>query len=1659
MTDDAKTSSGRPASCRVDRQGLLRAALGACVLAILLLAPAAQASKAVIGTLGTPNGEGVGRLFEPKGIAVNRSGAGGVGPGEVYVVDSGNNRIAEFSASGAFVRAFGYDVVAAGPDNTGVNQQQTLSVDATGGTFTLETTRRTFITPTPGSNVITGIYAPAAAFHVGDVVSGGGVPDGTTITAVGPDSLTLSANMTNNGTEFRAGETTAPIPHDATAAELQAALESLPAIGAGNVAVSDGPGASLTIEYTGALGRNDVFHVKSGSGEQGGVITADSTALSGGGHTATLATTVPGGGYEVCEGSSPGSACKAAPYCGRVESAPEACEEASAAGSLNQPNGVAIDQATGNVYVTDTNVNPFVSNNRVNVYSADGAFEGAFGWNVNATSPEEKLQFCTTATGCQSGSAGGGAGQLAPSTRSLPAVDPSNGHLYVPTGSNNRIDEFAPAINPAKEVTGVSFVKAFGYDVVESGPDNVTPVNEVQTLSIPASVTGGKFTISFNGAPTNPLGIGINTSSLFSALNGLSSVKDAAGSITVVSKGTRKWELVFGGEFENEPVPEVAADSHELVGGEAVVSTISEGVNVYERCDVAANPSDICKAGLEGGHMGQFGSNSPSSVAVDSSGAIYASEQSNNPCRPGQRCRVLKFNPAATSAEEFSPAQLSAPFDSDGLAVSPTDVAVDPTNDHVLVAKKEGREGVKFFEFDSSGTLLDSSPPEGSVLKTQPGTRDGLGLAIGIAERFYFSNRLGMVDVFGPPPAPSVSIGAVTNPGSTTATFHGTVTPPPPGPGGESFETTYHFEYSTDGSEWSRFPAEDVSVGNGSGSGPPGSCPVNNPPTCEVVQNATGLQPGAEYEVRLVATTGTAVTSASETFTTEPGAPSISGMLAEEVAETSAKLTGFLNPNNSPTTYHFEYGTDTGYGNRIPAEAEESAGSAGKAIKVSADLSGLKGGTAYHFRIVAANASGESQGADREFSTLNSAGLPDGRAPEQVSPNDKRPVGMVSQLGVVVSSTTIKLQAATDGEAILYPLLNGLPDSTAGGNLTYLGRRSPPWKSTQMTPPSLVPPSPGGNATGRVIYASADLSCQLVESFEPLSEDTPAEDIAQGVRNLYRRNADGTYTLMSAPVPLGGVSEGDDFHRVYGVSTDCEGVLFDSSYRLLDEAPTSGRGLYEWSSGTLRLAAVLPDGSAPVGDADSGHNIAVAGSGALQTTWNSLSSDGSKAFFTAVSNEGGDKGKRAIFMRRNGTETVDVSQSQTATPTLGAKYQLASADGSHVFFVANYGLTATTSIGSTTSNCFETTVQCDLYDYDTEAETLTDLSADAKGAGVIGLLDASDDGSAVYFAARGQLVPSKGKTEAQNLLGTGAFNVYRSHAGTLSYVGLISSADAIANAASGSDLAASMAHWVADATPDGEHLLFVSKANVTGYESGGVAEIYRYAAQSGETVCVSCRADGLPSVGDGETEPLKALAQNGGVGFASAKARTRAISDDGRKVFFAMPDVLAAGATEGTHNIYEWSGGQVSLLASGEEGKRDFTEYADASASGDDVFVVTKAQLVPQDFDNTADLYDLRAPHVPGEAVGPEPAAEQPQPCDPLAGKCQGEPSAAPSPGADPGSKGFSGPGNPPIRKACRKGAVRVRGKCVKRKSRSQHKSRAHGKHKRAHTDKGRATR
>ncbi|HEV2950797.1 MAG TPA: hypothetical protein VGZ51_01740, partial [Actinomycetota bacterium] len=144
-----------------------------------------------------------------------------------------------------------------------------------------------------------------------------------------------------------------------------------------------------------------------------------------------------------------------------------------------------------------------------------------------------------------------------------------------------------------------------------------------------------------------------------------------------------------------------------------------------------------------------------------------------------------------------------------------------------------------------------------------------------------------------------------------------------------------------------------------------GQDPVN------VLANVNGLSPATTYHYRLVVRSGGGIdVTADATFATSgtpitPPTASTGGV--HSLTSSGAQVTGVVNPNGAATSYWFEYGSTTAYGQQT---ASTSAGAAG-AVAVEKPLSGLSPATTYHYRLVAQNAGGTSFGTDREFTTAS----------------------------------------------------------------------------------------------------------------------------------------------------------------------------------------------------------------------------------------------------------------------------------------------------------------------------------------------------------------------------------------------------------------------------------------------------------------------------------------------------------------------------------------------------------------------------------------------------------------------------------------------------------------------------------------------------------------
>jgi hypothetical protein len=141
------------------------------------------------------------------------------------------------------------------------------------------------------------------------------------------------------------------------------------------------------------------------------------------------------------------------------------------------------------------------------------------------------------------------------------------------------------------------------------------------------------------------------------------------------------------------------------------------------------------------------------------------------------------------------------------------------------------------------------------------------------------------------------------------------------------------------------------------------------------------LEPGANYEYRLVAENASGMsTGPAETFVTA-GAPQSTTGEATSITQTAVALAGIVSPEGAETTYHFDYISEAGYKAALAAEAANAytEGEVTATFAVGSNtepqtagpifVSGLLPGTTYYYALVAINEAGENIGAPRTFTT------------------------------------------------------------------------------------------------------------------------------------------------------------------------------------------------------------------------------------------------------------------------------------------------------------------------------------------------------------------------------------------------------------------------------------------------------------------------------------------------------------------------------------------------------------------------------------------------------------------------------------------------------------------------------------------------------------------
>jgi hypothetical protein len=495
--------------------------------------------------------------------------------------------------------------------------------------------------------------------------------------------------------------------------------------------------------------------------------------------------------------------------------------------------------------------------------------------------------------------------------------------------------------------------------------------------------------------------------------------------------------------------------------------------------------------------------------------------------------------------------------------------------------------------------------------------------------------------------------------------------------------------------------------------------------------------------------------------------PSVGTPQSSQIAATEARLTANVNPEFEPTTYHFEYGTTTAYGNVTP---ELSAGNGGSDRSFTTLIEGLSPATTYHWRIVATNPLGSASSADQTFTTYASASifgpcpndalrtgpgasLPDCRAYEQATAIDKN--------GSDAQGSKMSVAASPDGDAITFTSQSGVPGGVGAATFpAFATHRAGDGWSTE----GLLPPQELGQES-EVVGWTPDLRYSFSVTRPGFGADT-----------FLRQSQDHQIDVI---VPG---STGRGTYAYVGASSDDSKVYFEAKGVTLtpDAAPVQGN-LYVWNAEThqIKLVGQPPAGASALKGSFAGSydwwNRDLYYGGALGSLYteptHAVSEDGNRVFFTAV-------GSGQLYLRTDpagpNPSTVHVSASQRTdcadhdpcshTPEpdpLGAApaaFQTATADGSAAFFTSSEELTDDANTGPPVAEV----PAIARADVDGSASDLKFLPTNAR--------DVAVDGSHIYWSN-----PDDGTIGRANLDGTGVDPAFIRGAGAPNFIAVDSS--------------------------------------------------------------------------------------------------------------------------------------------------------------------------------------------------------------------------------------------------------------------------------------------
>jgi hypothetical protein len=440
---------------------------------------------------------------------------------------------------------------------------------------------------------------------------------------------------------------------------------------------------------------------------------------------------------------------------------------------------------------------------------------------------------------------------------------------------------------------------------------------------------------------------------------------------------------------------------------------------------------------------------------------------------------------------------------------------------------------------------------------------------------------------------------------------------------------------------------------------------------------------------------------------------------------------------------------------------------------------------------------------------------------------------------------------------------------------------------------------PTGGNTDNVLPQLRDVTADGTRVFFDIAENLTSADTdecelgdpAPNPCNDTYMWSGGVTTLISTGPQDG---DGQSGARFVGASQDGTRAFFLTSLQLT-ASDTDGRpDIFERASGTTTLVSTGPTG----------------GNAEIDPDYRGASADGTRVFFTTPESlvSGDTDSSSDVYQRSGGTTTLVSTGPAGGNGSVGATFEGASRDGTHLFFATSEQLVS----GDTDS-------QTDIYERSGGTTTLISTGA-AGGNGALGaeFKVVSEGGTRVLFETAEKLVASD--TDS-------AVDVYeRSGAATT----LLSTGPVGGNA--------NVDALFQGASSDGSRVVFRTPEALVAGDSDGLGDLYERAG--GSTSLVSTSAGG----GNGAFEAF----------FSDMSA-------DGRRIFFETLEPLASD-TDAVPDVYERFNGATTKVSSGTGGGNgDFIAvFLGASDDGSRVFFNSAEVLAGTDGDTASDVYVAR---------------------------------------------------------------------------------------------------